>query len=284
MFMALRLTQPVKYLPSPHPVLTRLLQALGDDYIGTEELCHTIESDQSTVSRLLAVANSSYYCMRHQVNSVERAVVLLGLNEVRSICLGTVLMALMDSGRLEDRNGAGRLWVHSFAVQESAKLLAAETGKVDQATALTAGLLHDLGWVVIMAYYPDKWALLKRLVTHEKASPEETQAKLNEWHQEAGELLASHWDLPPVMAEVMSCHHNPDPDDTYFDVTGLVYVADHLATELGKDSGMHLKLEDSWKQATQKMGYSDSMMNTCKDLIETKFEEMESLWNAMTSQ
>lgn len=280
--MALHLTEPVKYLPSPHPVLTKLLQALGDDYIDTEELCTTIERDQSTVSRLLAVANSSYYCMRHQVNTVERAVVLLGLNEVRSICLGAVLMALMDSGKLEDRKGASQLWVHSFAVQEAAKLLANLSDKVDQGTALTAGLLHDLGWVVIMAYYPEKWALLKRLVTHEKASPEETQAKLNEWHQEAGELLAAHWDLPPLMGAVMASHHGPDPETAYYDVTGLIYVADHLATQLGRDSGIHLQYEDNWEEVSNQLGYSGDEISKCRKEVESKFEEMDSLWSALT--
>ena len=281
--MAFHLAEPIKYLPSPHPVLSKLLEALGDDYVDTNDLCHSLEADQSTVSRLLSVANSSYYGMRHQVNSVERAVVLLGLDEVRSICLGTVLLAMMNGGKLIDRQGAGKLWVHSFAVQEAAKVLANHTGKVDQNTALTAGLLHDLGWVVIMCYYPEKWALLKRLLSHEKAQDAETRDKLNEWHQEAGQLLAAHWDLPPMMMEVIGSHHAPDPAATYYEVTGLIYLADHLVDDLGMDSGIGIKSDEPWDRLPDEFGVSESDMQKCREKIEAKFEELDSLWNLMTS-
>ena len=279
--MALQLAEPVKCLPAPNPVLTRLLDALDDAYTSADQLCQILESDQSTVTRLLSVANSAYYNMRHQVNSVQRAVVLLGVDEVRSICLGTVLMAFMESGKLKDLEGAQKLWLHALAVQEAARMIAEKLGSVNQATALTAGLLHDLGWVVIMAFFPDKWALLKRVINHEKMAPEEATARLNTWHQEAGQALAGHWDLPPMMGEVMGGHHAPDAESAYFDVTGLVTLADHLACGLGYDGGIYHCMEELPQWLPSVLGFSQEGLADCRSELEERYEELDPVWSKM---
>jgi HD-like signal output (HDOD) protein len=109
----------------------------------------------------LSIANSAYFNMRHQINSINRAVVILGVDEVRSICLGTVLMAFMHSGRLRDTEGALKSLAAFFGGAEASRRIAEKLSGISQATALTAGLLHDLGWVVILAFFPEKWGAIK---------------------------------------------------------------------------------------------------------------------------
>jgi HD-like signal output (HDOD) protein len=277
--MAFQLADPIKSLPAPNPVLTRLLDALDNSYTSADQICEILESDQSTVTRLLSVANSAYYNMRHQISSVQRAVVLLGVEEVRSICMGTVLMAFMESGKLQDAQGAKSLWLHSLAVQEAARIIAARSGVVNLATAMTAGLLHDMGWVVIMAFFPEKWALLKRLTGHEKMNPVDASIHLNEWHQEAGQALAGHWDLPSIMLEVMSSHHEPSLESTHFDVTGLISLADNMVCAMGYDGGIYPCVEETPEWLAQALGFSEEDLTVCGMEMESRFEELDPVWS-----
>jgi HD-like signal output (HDOD) protein len=97
--------------------------------------------------------------------------------------------------------------------------------------------------------------------------PTEASVRLNAWHQEAGQALAGHWDLPPMLAEVMGCHHNPDPESTYFEITGLVSLADCLACEMGFDGGIYPCTDDIPQWLPPALGFSgDDLATFRRDL------------------
>jgi putative nucleotidyltransferase with HDIG domain len=271
----------IERLPSLPTVLVSLFSALDDEGASVGEIEHILEQDLSTTSKLLSVANSAYYGLRHQVTSISRAVMVLGLEEVRSICLGTVLASMLSPQRFADENAARQLWKHSLAVQQASKLLAMKTGAVNKSVALTAGLLHDLGWVVLMAYRPQLWAQVSQRVQEEGLSLEQAEAALGFSHQQAGQALASHWDLPPMLAEVMGRHHQPAAGLPNLPVTGLVHLADLLAGELGQGP-WHNPGEPSCPQwLAGALGLGPGQLEACRQEILAMAPDLESLWSAL---
>ncbi|MFZ5586901.1 MAG: HDOD domain-containing protein [Thermodesulfobacteriota bacterium] len=269
--------QHIDSLPSPPALLAGLMRALDDDGASAERLESMISQDQSTTGLLLSVANSAYYGLRYEVTSVARAVVVLGLGEVRAICLGSVLAGLLHPRRFADPDAAMALWRHSLYTQEAARLLARRCGGLREDVALTAGLLHDLGWVVILVYRPDLWMRLNTWLG-EGASLLQAEQRLGFSHQQAGGVLARQWDLPPLLATVMTTHHQPQMGGEHAEAVCLLHLADRLASELGQGAWAEPEpaLPDSWILAGRGLGPAD--WDDCRAEFKARAEAMEALY------
>jgi len=265
------------FLPSLPPVLERLLATLDDPQSSASDVEEILHHDQSTTSRLLGVANSAYYGMRHDITSVARAVVILGLGEVRSICISTVMEALLSPASLSERRTATQVWLHSFAVQEAVRVIARRLDMPRLDVALTAGLLHDVGWVVMMSYFEPQWQKLRRALD-QGATPEQAQAQAGMNHQEAGGLLARHWDLPAPLEEVITRHHQPGPDLSHFSLVALVHLADALAWSLGMGALVKQPAPAYLEEAVSGMGISSAVLAECRREMEKDLEEKKEHW------
>jgi len=279
--MGFPLTPGLDTLPSLPSILHQLFQTLDDAHSSARDIETIVERDPSTTSKLLAVANSSYYGLRHQITTLERAVVILGFDEVRNICLGAVLASMLNPRKFKDPKSAQELWRHSLAVQEAARVLATETGLMRPEVALIAGLLHDLGWILILGYHPQKWEEIKKLMSQEPLTLAQAEKRLDLSHQEAGEALAKHWDLPPLMAQVIRRHHSPAPRLAYFPETALIHLADILASEVDMgfgSQGRPLPLEPA---VLPEIGISPELLDLCRNKFGARLGELETFLRAL---
>lgn len=268
--------QRIDGLPSPPALLTELMRALDDDSTSAEGLERLVAKDQSTTGLLLSVANSAYYGLRHQITSVARAVVVLGTNEVRAICLGSVLAAVLQPRRFADPKSADALWRHSLAVQEAARLLARRCGRLREDVAMTAGLLHDLGWVLIMTYQPETWAAI-RARRAEGAGLLQAEQELGFSHEQAGGVVARQWDLPPLLAAVMTGHHRPRLGDEHAEAMCLLHLADRLAGELSEGFWVETQPAppEAWLLAS--LGLATADWQECHEAFTARREALEAL-------
>lgn len=273
--MGFSLAPRIDTLPSLPSILDKLFQTLDDSHSSARDIETIVERDPSTTSKLLAVANSSYYGLRHQVTTLQRAVVVLGFDEVRNICLGAVLTSMLNPKKIQDPQSAQDLWRHSLAVQEAARILAEGTGLVRPDVATIAGLLHDLGWVVLLGYHPHQWENIKKKMVDESLPLAEAENREDISHQEAGEALGKYWDLPPMMIEVMRHHHCPGAHLAYYTETGLIHLANVLASEVGmgfwhQDSALILD-----PMVPKDLGISDQQLTEFRNKLESQLTELE---------
>ncbi len=279
--MAQALNKRIERLPSLPTVLSSLFAALDDEATSTQDIEQILEQDQSTTSKLLSVANSAYYGLRHQVTSISRAVMVLGLDEVRAICLGTVLATMIPPHRFADEESARHLWKHSLAVQMAAKLLAGKSGAVRKSVALTVGLLHDLGWVVLMAYRPELWAQVRQDMDQDGLTLEQAEARLGFSHQEAGVALAKQWDLPPLLTQVMGRHHQPEVTLPYATEIAMVHLADLMAGTLGHGPWARSQIAGYPQWLLGLLGLERGHVDACQQQLAAIAAELESLWSAL---
>lgn len=272
--------QHIESLPSPPALLSALMQALDDDASSAESLERLISQDQSTTGLLLSVANSAYYGLRHEVTSVARAVVVLGLNEVRAICLGSVLAGLLHPRRFSDPAAAMALWRHSLAAQEAARLLARKGGGLGEEVALTAGLLHDLGWVVILVYRPSLWIQIRDLRA-QGAGLLQAEERLGFSHQQAGGVLARQWDLPPLLAAVMAEHHRPRLGGDHSAAVCLMHLADLLAGELSQGAWAETEPAPPQPWLLAGLGLNPAAWDACRAEFQARAEALESLCTSL---
>lgn len=273
----------IDHLPSLPAILDRLIQTLDNPLSSASDIESILESDQSTTSRLLGVANSAYYGLHNSVTTVSRAVVVLGMPEVRSICLRAALAALLDARRIADPKAAQQIWLHSLAVQEAARNLCRRFPSLRVEEASTAALLHDLGWVVIMGYFPEEWRSIRSYMEEQGLNSAQAEHKVGFGHQQAGGMLASQWDLPPALGEAISSHHNPDPNSSHYHLCQLVHLADFLACTLG--AGPFVKPETPVldPKAAQDLGLSVDQVVNCREELETALAGLAGLWQTLTT-
>lgn len=270
----------LKSIPTLPTVLEQIIKTVEDPRSSASDLEKLIYNDQALTTKLLAVSNSAYYGFRHQITTVRRAVVAIGFSEVRNICLGLSLMGFLHPSTFRDREAAEQLWLHSLAVSEACLLLAEETRSAEAGAAFTAGLLHDIGKVVLAAFLPDDVETLKRQVAAGK-SFREAERQLDLSHEQVGGALALQWDLPPVLAEAIASHHTPNSRLIYYPLVSLVHVGDFMARSLRLGFSGDPDRPSLNPKAVEGLGMSRDTLQSCARRLNERRSRVEAYWRRM---
>lgn len=212
-------------LPSMPALLMEALQQINgeQDLAG---LVDKISQDPSMTVRILRIANSPFYGMPREIGSLREAIVLLGLNRIRDMLIGICFSKMLPTWH-KDFNR--QLFLHhSMAVAKCARQLAQYTGN-NPDLAFTAGLLHDLGNLVIAVLFPDEFSR----VIAESAFPRiETERRILGFdNMEVGGEAAQHWNLPMAIQEAIEQHQTPPEPGAAKSLGLLVYTANLLITK-----------------------------------------------------
>ena len=228
----------VRDLPALPAAVLELLDMLGRDDIETGTLAAKISLDQALTAKTLRLANSSFYGVPRHVASVSEATAVLGLRTVR-----TVVTAAALTGSFKPPACTGfdfmAFWRHAVSTAVSARLVATLVG-ADAEAAFTAGLLHDIGQLVLASGFPERFS---QVLAHQVETGIELrdaeQALLGTDHAAVGKLVAEHWRFPEQIVAVIAEHHTPPATRGVGEMVHIVHVADTLvlALEQGAQGG-----------------------------------------------
>ncbi|MBI5140614.1 MAG: HDOD domain-containing protein [Nitrospirae bacterium] len=200
----------VRDLPPLPSVVLQVNRALKESSVSIDEIGGIIEKDASLTVKLLKIANSSYYGLSYNVDTVTRAVSVLGFDTVRNIAV-TLSMGKVFSRIPEDLLDVGRLWNHSLGCAIAAKILVGKKEKILREEAFICGIVHDIGQVVIAQNLPEAQRKIRKRMASE-SSVSLSAAEIDELgftHAEVGAYLADKWHFPTKYAEAIRFHHNP---------------------------------------------------------------------------
>jgi len=220
-------------IPSAPPVVTDLMSAMADPMAGAEQIAGVIARDPTLVAQLLRVANSPFYGRRGQVGSVEAAVMTLGFHAVRNL-----VVALSTRGVYGEFAGLTRaLWDHANAVAQASGAIAKRVGRVSVEDAMAAGLLHDLGMVLLLRADPDGYDAMVAEVADVDALATAERAHFGFDHGDAGAAVVLHWSLPESLVAVVGAVHClervAEEAAPVVRLAGCVTLADGLCGERG---------------------------------------------------
>jgi putative nucleotidyltransferase with HDIG domain len=224
-------------LPSAPEIAQRVLVAVNREDARLDALSKLIVRDQALAARLLRLANSAFYALPARVTSIPHAVTLLGFDRVRDIVLGLSVWNVLDSRDPAGHRFRRSLWTHSATVAAAAKMLAEQTGG-DAGAAFAAGLMHDIGKLVLgLRLGGTYWAMLDDAVQRGVSAAEAESEALGCHHATVGGWLLQLWQLPPTLVDPVAMHHDPLVTAHGMDVVAAVAVADRLVNATDPKSG-----------------------------------------------
>lgn len=212
----------------------RILATLYDPETTPTKIAGVIALEPGLTVRVLRVANSSLYGLRQKVATLDRAVLVLGLDAVRSVAAA----ACFDRGLLQSARklpiDVDALQLHSLGTAVAAESLASLHNKSKSAEAFIAGLLHDLGVMIQQRLDGgDIQALLEQIRGSDDTSAQRPAAAAIE-HERCSSVTLAAWGLPPGLVAATQHHHAPHTaPETHRQIAALVAVADHLSTAAG---------------------------------------------------
>ena len=192
-------------LPTFHPVALRLMRVIASDYVPLNEISHIIRSDTVFAAELLRLANSPLFTFRCEIGSVLQAVSLLGLERVRGLALTVALRRFLDESV---PGGPARVcWRHSLACALLSEEIA-QAALLPTDAAHTAGLVHDLGRLVLLASDPERYtALLEGSEPSPAAVCARERRTFGPDHCEAGGGAVGRWGFPGALGRGAPPHH-----------------------------------------------------------------------------
>ena len=196
----------------------------------TARLVQEISADPTLSAQVLRLANSPLFGVVQQVDSVQRAIFLLGLDRVQSLIMAVAttnyMRAALRTGALE------KCWRHTTAAAMLSRELASAAGQSPEA-AYTLGLLHDIGRLGLLVAYPDAYNRILKAADRDAVSLlDEEKYLFGMDHCEAGRLMLAQWKLPQDFWRVVGRHHDP-PVGGPFDSLTIGYLACQMADTLG---------------------------------------------------
>jgi putative nucleotidyltransferase with HDIG domain len=226
----------IKSLPSMPDLIARLHQTINDPKCSVADLERIIRTDSSLTTNLLRMANSAFFGLPRKVNDIQFAVTLLGSTRVFEAATGSSFLRLIPDRLPGYEIDARSYWIHSVAVAILTEQLTKEIGMRPLRLAFTAGLLHDIGKLVIGTFLAEEANRVREQLDKRALSfIGVEQAVLGTDHAQVGATLAERWDLPPIFAWAARWHHKPSQATLEVDrvLVDLIHTADALAHLMG---------------------------------------------------
>jgi putative nucleotidyltransferase with HDIG domain len=223
----------------PHVIL-KLLQMTNDPTVTASDLEKVILTDQAVAARVLALANSAYFGLPRRVFFVREAVVFLGFKTVRNLAM-TVNAINMFLGKSDSLSiSRAQLWHHSLDVALISRRVAEhlhKTGRVDLSgeEAFTAGLLHDIGKMVLDLAMSDRYLTAVKLVNERGVRFVDIEDKLFPFtHAAVGAALGRNWNLPDILIDAIQYHHDPIRAEVHPKLVATVSMGNEITDYLTK--------------------------------------------------
>lgn len=218
-------------VPSPPQLLLRLLQMVDDEGTTTGELAKLVSQDPGLSTRILSVANSPALRRGSELSSLDNCLTALGTRLVRSIATCLSIQNLFDRRAGFSASDLSGFWGHSLLVAELSRSLATTTGYAHPDEAYLAGLLHDVGELILLSALGEPYAQLLSASPDEDALQALEISRFDTHHGEIGTWLADKWNLDSTFADGILFHHvSAEEIVTAGTLPKLVWLAHRLAS------------------------------------------------------
>ena len=219
-------------LPSVPNVYVELVEVIRSDRASIHKIGEVIERDAAMTAKVLQLVNSAYFGIHGQITTAAQAVQLLGLDLVRTLMLSAHVFSRLNEAAMK-RFHLATMWQHSLKVSRFTKAIAAAERVPHTAAseAMTAGILHDVGRIILASCLSDRYAeVLQNAIADKRALVEVEQEALGCTHAEVGAYLLGLWGLPDPIRLAVAFHHRPaDAGVRDFGPLALVHAADAIA-------------------------------------------------------
>jgi HD-like signal output (HDOD) protein len=247
-------------LPTLPQVASYLMQTVNDPHTSINDVALVVAQDLSLSAKILRLANSAFYGIPRTITNINNAVIILGLKVINTMVLSLTVFDMFNdnpkSTSLFDRKS---FWLHSLCCGLIAKFLTLKIRKFilfDPEEAFCAGLLHDIGKVVMEQYLHEDFHVALKYAKQNKLPVVEAEEKiLGYTHNDVAEWLTTSWGLPSEILMPIIYHHNPDKAPECEDIVSLCHISDQLCykTQIVKQNNYELPRLDKASMESLKL-------------------------------
>lgn len=239
--------------------------------VSAEEMARVVMTDQVLSAKVIRLVNSAFYGFYGGVSTVSGALVLLGVDVVKSLAVSSSIFEIME------KHVVG-LWEHSMGVAVAASVVAQRLELKNPDEIATAALLHDIGKVIIKIKLEEDYDRLVALIQERDVMMVEAERELLETdHCEIGAWLAQTWHLPANLIEPIAWHHNVEKSTSHQAKTAVVHVADVIARAFAFGFGGDDLVPRIQPVAWNRLGLDERKLESVLDEVEDRLIDAKNL-------
>lgn len=223
-----RITESIIGLPTLPTIVSKMIELVDNPRTSAASLARLISSDQTLTARILKLANSAYYGFPKEISTVNMAVVVLGFNTVKDMGLS---LSVFDAFKNQENSSGfdfARFWEHSIGCGVASRMLARSYMYRNASEAFVAGLLHDIGKIILNQYFHYEFIEIMDLVAQGESLDQAEESIIGTSHAQIGSWLAEKWNLPEIISKTILYHHTPWASDDNKVFIGTITLADYL--------------------------------------------------------
>lgn len=233
-------------LPTLPHILLKMLEICGNGETSIKDLSAVVQKDPSLSAHILRMVNSAYYNFPQKITSFRQAIGLVGMESVKNMAMSAAVYQVFFGLQKNPSFNLKVFWWHSFMCAVIAEMLAQKTAYPRPDEAFLAGLLHDIGKLVLMENFPHEYAAAVRSAQNESQLFAEEERQLGISHADTGFWLMNKWRLQSFVADAILYHHEPAGRiANAFPLVKIIHVANSLCSIQAdsRDAGLSMAME-----------------------------------------
>lgn len=267
----------IQHLPPAPQLLPPLLRLLREPDTDMGRVIRLITHDPSLTTNVLRLANSAVFGCGRRVETLDEAVGRLGFETLYRMVVAVCGSRMLGPSQKGYGLDPGQLWQHSVTAAVAAQGVARECGE-DESLAFTAGLLHDVGKLVLSQALEGRYAQVAEQVEKFGRSMLAAEtALLGVQHAEVGGRLLDRWNFPPSLVQAVWHHHQPGSAGEFARLAACTYAGNMVANLIGQSYGIHALALEGHASAVKSLGLDADRFQRCMIRTQEQFAEVESL-------
>jgi HD-like signal output (HDOD) protein len=265
----------ISSIPTLPTVIERLTRLLQNPKTSAEEVGKAITTDQALASKVLKLVNSAFYGFPGRISTITHAIVILGFSTVKNVVLtASIFDAFRNKGDGSTGFNLEDFWMHSIACGAASLSIAKQIGSNEKEECFIAGLIHDLGKLILCQYLPNEFNHALQHCSENNQLFYESEKKLfDSTHQEIGGFLTERWNLPANLQNAVKYHHNPSSVHEHYQTTAIVHSADIFIRALDCGNGGDAKIPSFSEQVWKSLGFDTIDLNALLENIRDEIEK-----------
>jgi putative nucleotidyltransferase with HDIG domain len=274
----IRIQNFIDRMPSLSTTVTKVLEICNKPETSPKDLNQVISLDPVLTGRVLKLINSAYYSLPNKITTLTRAIIMLGLNTVKNLALSTAVLGTLNKAGTSQGMSMDNFWTHSICVGVTARALATakKIPNLMREECFVAGLLHDLGKIVLSNCFPEQYDFALKETCEEQGSLLAVEKEIfGGDHGAVGRMIAEKWQFNETISDALSHHHDPvAAPDSSRELVSIVAMANIYANiyDFGS-AGDPYQNYDTVVEVLHQVGFQWNELSFLMDVVENEIEK-----------
>ena len=258
--------------------IMQILNIINDPNSGAKDLGSAIEVDPPLSAKILKLANSALYGFSRRISDIQESIVCIGFDAVRDLALSQKVCELFTKTDVIDGYSRISLWKHSFASAICGKLIYKSVFVEGGEHIYAAGLLHDLGIIVIDQFMQfDFVNILRKIKTDKNNLVNIEDAVLGYNHMDIGGAISENWNFPEELTAAIGNHHTPDRvEERFSKIASTIFISEYVtqSKNIGYDESPY-KNKTLFQKCLRKLKLKEKILESIMEQVKEEIAKME---------